>query len=218
MSKNLSDAFGTPAAAAANLSGLLPPRQRPSRETQTEQRAAPEPPVRAPAKPATPSPEPESEREPRRSETPAAEKPVRSATPRRKLRAAPAMARKSQTFQVPVYVLPEVKVVAEQRRKEDRRITNAQIAFDAIDSTFEDLYHLLRDRRVIDRPRDSLFPARRAPRNRVAMNERRVLWAIQATADELEVLDKLIAELGAESRSDLIATAVEADLLPQSRR
>lgn len=217
MSKNLSDAFGTPATTTAGLSGLLPPRQRPSRESQTE-RPAPEtpaqpPPPKSPVRPAEPR-EQEAPAEPE----PTGAKPVRPATPRRKLRTSPAMARQSQTFQVPVYVLPQVKVIAEQRRKQDRRITNAQIAFDAIDATMEELYQLLRARRMVERPQDSLFPARRAPRNRVALNERRVLWAIQATADELEVIDNLAAELGAESRSDLVATAVEADLLPGSRR
>lgn len=216
MSKNLSDAFGTPATAAAGLGGLLPPRQRPSRETQTE-RPAPE----APAQPPPPKPPPRTA-EPREREAQAeaepGPRPARPSTSRRRLRTSPALARQSQTFQVPVYVLPEVKVIAEQRRKQDRRITNAQIAFDAIDATMEDLYQLLRARRMVERPQDSLFPARRAPRNRVALNERRVLWAIQATADELEVIDNLAAELGAESRSDLVATAVEADLLPGSRR
>ena len=215
---NLADAFGTPATAKSNLGGLLPPRQRPSREGQVERR---EPGEERPRKeesssPSTaPAPSPPEPRELAQTEASPRPRPARATAARRKLRPAPALARQSQTFQVPVYVLPEVKVVAEQRRKEDRRITNAQIAFDAIDSTFENLSILLRSRRMIDRPRDSLFPSRRAPRNKVSLAERRVLWAIQATADELEVLDGLVTELNAESRSDLISTAVEASLLPK---
>src|SRR5262249_27435301 len=47
---------------------------------------------------------------------------------------------------------------------------------------------------------------------------RRVAWVIQATAEEIGVLDSLVVELGAESRSELIATALETYLLPKSRR
>jgi metal-responsive CopG/Arc/MetJ family transcriptional regulator len=41
---------------------------------------------------------------------------------------------------------------------------------------------------------------------------------LQATAEELGVLDSLVVELGAESRSELIAAAIEAHLLTKSRR
>jgi hypothetical protein len=47
---------------------------------------------------------------------------------------------------------------------------------------------------------------------------RRVAWLLQATAEELSILDSLVVELGAESRSELIAAALEAHLLTKSRR
>lgn len=116
-------------------------------------------------------------------------------------------------------MLPEVKSVARQHRARDNS-TNADVAFDAIDATFPRLQRLLGERHTRARPEDSLFPSRRQHvRRQTRKTEgRRVLWAIQATAKELDVLDGLVAELGAESRSELIAAAVEAHLLTPPRR
>jgi len=41
---------------------------------------------------------------------------------------------------------------------------------------------------------------------------------LTASAEELDILDGLVAELGAESRSELVAAAVEAHLLTPPRR
>jgi hypothetical protein len=124
-----------------------------------------------------------------------------------------------RSFQIPVYVLPAAKVAAQQRRARER-VTNAEVAFSAIDATFAELQQLLQSRRTIQRKDGSLFPSRRhRPRGSSAEPQsRRVAWVLQATAEELGVLDSLVVELGAESRSELIAAAIEAHLLTKSRR
>jgi hypothetical protein len=139
--------------------------------------------------------------------------------PSRRLRPAPAEFDQTQSFQIPVYVLPAAKAAAQQRRARDR-VTNAEVAFAAIDTTFPELQQLLQSRRTVQREDGSLFPSRRH-RTRGSSAEpqsRRVAWVLQATAEELGVLDSLVVELGAESRSELIAAAIEAHLLTKSRR
>jgi hypothetical protein len=122
------------------------------------------------------------------------------------------------SFQISVYLLPEAKTVAGQIRATEGK-TNAEIAFDAIDAVHSDLPGLLEQRRVSPRPENSLFPARRRKRNRrVPAGQggagRRVLWALQVTDEEAKILDGLVQTVGAESRSELISVAMEADLLP----
>jgi hypothetical protein len=126
---------------------------------------------------------------------------------------------RTQSFQIPVYVLPAAKAAAQQRRVRDR-VTNAEVAFSAIDTVFPELQQLLQSRRTVQRNEGSLFPSRRR-RTRGSSAEpqsRRVAWVLQATAEELGVLDSLVSELGAESRSELIAAAVEAHLLTKRSR
>ena len=144
---------------------------------------------------------------------------AKRSTPSRRLRPAPAEIDQTQSFQIPVYVLPAAKAAAQQRRARDR-VTNAEVAFSAIDTTFPELQQLLQSRRTVQRKDGSLFPSRRH-RTRGSSAEpqsRRVAWVLQATAEELGVLDSLVVELGAESRSELIAAAIEAHLLTKSRR
>lgn len=124
----------------------------------------------------------------------------------------------SQTFQVPTYVRAKVKSAAQQRRAREQQ-TNAELAFEAIDATFADLHELLRQRRTTTRRPDSLFPPRqrRVHGSSTQPDTRVVPWVIQATAAEIAVLDGLVGELGAESRSELIAVALEAHLLSRRR-
>jgi hypothetical protein len=142
----------------------------------------------------------------------------RPRTPSRRLQPAPAQVSQSQSFQVATYIRPAVKTAAQQRRTRDRA-TNAEIAFEAIDATFSDLQQLLQRRRTVQRKPDSLFPARTRRRfgTSAQPETRMVPWVLQATADEIRVLDDLVSELGAESRSELIAVALEAHLQPKRR-
>lgn len=140
-------------------------------------------------------------------------------TPSRRLRPAPTEFDQTQSFQIPVYVRPAVKAAAQQRRVRDR-VTNAEVAFSAIDEMFPKLGQLLQARRTVARRDGSLFPSRRqrARGSSAEPQSRRVAWVLQATAEELGVLDSLVVELGAESRSELIAAALEAHLVTKSRR
>jgi hypothetical protein len=144
---------------------------------------------------------------------------AKRSTPSRRLRPAPAEFDQTQSFQIPVYLLPAAKVAAQQRRTRDH-VSNAEVAFAAIDTMFPELQQLLQSRRTVERKAGSLFPSRRH-RIRGSSAEpqsRRVAWVLQATAEELSILDSLVVELGAESRSELIAAALEAHLLTKSRR
>ncbi|MBV8540596.1 MAG: hypothetical protein JO063_14870 [Pseudonocardiales bacterium] len=207
---DLSEAFGRPAAAQVrNLGDLLPPRPRPVASP-----AEPLPPAVGEEE-GEPGPEPANDA----AVQPPPESPRRATAPSRWLRSAPEELSRSQSFQVAVYVLPEVKPAARRHRARDNS-TNADVAFDAIDATFPELQRLLGERHTRARSEDSLFPSRhqRARRQTLKTEGRRVLWAIQATAEELDILDGLVAELGAESRSELVAAAVEAHLLTPPRR
>lgn len=123
------------------------------------------------------------------------------------------------SYQVPVYVHPGVRNAATDRRKTDK-LTNAEIAFDALDEVQHRLTALIRDRRLQTRPDSSLFPGR-VRRGRLAGggaaatmgDARRVLWGFRATGAELEIIDRLVADTGAESRSELVAVALEETLL-----
>ena len=123
------------------------------------------------------------------------------------------------SYQVPVYVHPGVRNAATDRRKTEK-LTNAEIAFDALDEVQHRLTALIRDRRLQARPDSSLFPGR-VRRGRLAGggaaaaigDARRVLWGFRATGAELEIIDRLVADTGAESRSELVAVALEETLL-----
>ena len=209
---DLSAQFGRSGAAQVrDLGTLLPPR--PPRPAAREQRED-----------ATPTGEVSSEAMPQTTTDGNAGPPVhdqqaKRSIPSRRLRPAPAEFDQTQSFQIPVYVLPAAKAAAQQRRARDR-VTNAEVAFSAIDATFAELQQLLQSRRTIQRKDGSLFPSRRhrARGSSAEPQSRRVSWVLQATAEELGVLDSLVVELGAESRSELIAAAIEAHLLTKSRR
>ncbi|WP_433501801.1 hypothetical protein ACQP1K_28950 (plasmid) [Sphaerimonospora sp. CA-214678] len=119
------------------------------------------------------------------------------------------------TSQLSVYVLPEA-VQAIRRERESTGRLNAEIAFDAIDSTQEVLQHLVEARQMAPRAEGSLFPARRAARRgrrRISEQQARTLWTIQITQAEYQVLKDLVAETGADSVSQLVSAAIEAYLL-----
>lgn len=191
---DLTSAFGVPAAAqTAQLAGRLA-----KRSTASEQPPAPA---------AEPAPAPELAEAP----TPASAPPAAAAAT-----APPAAAEEDGTpTQVSVYLT--AAAVAAVRRAKGRR-TNADVALDAIDATIDQLPALLTARRTTDRP-GSLFPARRrAHRGAFSNDPPRVLWSMKATPAELAVLDRLVGQLGASSRSELIATAIEAHLTRPRRR
>lgn len=217
MTSDLSNAFGRSAASRAGLDGLLPPRVQPGVGPRVDAPRNPSPPEESPIPPPEKTHETAGKAGEKATPRPRTPPPSRAAGAGRRLRPAPAAIAQSQSYQVTVYVLPEAKSAARQRRDRDG-ITNAEVAFDAIDATFTDLQELLRAQRTTARAENSLFPPRRTPRHKSKLQARRVLWSIQATADELTVLDELMAEMGAESRSELIAAAVEAHLLAKNRR
>ena len=125
----------------------------------------------------------------------------------------------STSYQVPVYVHPGVRVAATTKRKTEK-LTNAEIALNAIDEVQHRLAGLVRDRRLQARPDNSLFPGR-VRRGRLGGggavstdgDARRVLWGFRATGAELEIIDRLASASGAESRSELVAVALEETLL-----
>lgn len=189
---DLTSAFGVPATAqTAQLSGRLA-----KRSTASEQ----------PAPAAEPAPTPE----PAEAPAPASAPPAAAAA------APPAAAEEDGTpTQVSVYLT--AAAVAAVRRVKGRH-TNADVALDAIDATIDQLPALLTARRTTDRP-GSLFPARRrAHRGAYSNDPPRVLWSMKATPAELAVLDRLVGQVGASSRSELIATAIEAHLTRPRRR
>src|SRR5690606_11144152 len=191
----LGEAFG--------LAGKLPSRRAAATPTPAQAPVqAPEPPEAAVQVP-PPAPEPAAE------ETPA---PAR--------RADPPQPADDSTFQVSVYVLPDVVRALDGARRRTGR-TNAELAYDALDAVRGRLEELVTARRGGgDRPAGSLFPGRRSRASRAAASAdgRRRLWSMKATADELEVLDGLVEETGARSRSEVISCALEAVHGPRGRR
>ncbi|MFI6029392.1 hypothetical protein [Amycolatopsis magusensis] len=117
------------------------------------------------------------------------------------------------TFQTTIYVLPEARRLAKARRDDTGQL-NATIAMDAVDEALrhEWLPTLIAKRQQKPRPEDSRFPSRRAVRRsrpRGLKSNPRVIWQLFFTADELKVLDEIIDETGAASRSELVSVALE---------
>ena len=163
-------------------------RTAPAAPAAREQRA-----VRPAAAPPAPAPRPQ---------------PVRAAEPVEELDV-------EVTSQLSVYVLPEA-VQAIRKARQSSGHLNAEIAFDAIDSTRDILPYLVQARQVTPRAEGSLFPARRAARRgrrRVSEQQARTLWTIQITQAEHQVLKDLVAETGADSVSQLVSAAIEAYLI-----
>lgn len=212
---DLSNAFGTSAAALANRLARRaspappapptsppvsePPVSEPGASAQADARVDEPPPRQATAasvdRPATPKRAPK--KAPHRTPTPSAPTTVDLTA--------------GSTVQVSVYLLPAALQAVRNRVRETRR-TNADIAFAAIDATHEQLNDLVAHRRTVPREDGSLFPSRVRHRA-TADGDRRILWSMQATPGELQIIDRLVTETGAASRSELISVAIEADLL-----
>lgn len=204
----LGEAFG--------LGGKLAPR-RPGPATGAPARPAPEPPPgdvdQAP--PAAPPAPP-----PAQPPTPPQARPVERQETRPQARQRAELVEDEATFQVSAYVLPDVVRALEAARRRTGR-TNAELVYDALDAVHDRLPELVAARQAGGaRPADSLFPGRRSrtPRAAAAVDGRRRLWSLQATAAELDVLDGLVDGAGARSRSEVISCAVEAVYAPRGRR
>ncbi|MFE3454983.1 hypothetical protein ACFXJ8_39275 [Nonomuraea sp. NPDC059194] len=188
---SLGDAFGT---SAAGLGGLLPPNRPP---------APPPPPVEDASSTAGETAE----------ATPSTRRRAPSADTSR-------LGTEDDTFPVNVYLLPAAITEASRRRR-SRRVDNYELVVDAIDSLRDELPALVARRQSgPGRREDSLFPPRRGASTTAsaARDGRRRLWAFQATEAETAVLDKLVDDVGARSRSELVSCALEAFLLPRRRR
>lgn len=194
---DLTATFGTPARA---LSGLLSRRTAQPLDPAPDDKAV----TPAPAPATSPAPpRPKAQKAASRSE------PAKART--RNLSPVVAGTAAESTSQVAVYLLPEAIRAARAVRAATGQ-TNAQIAWEAIDATHPRLPELVAGQHVTAaRPAGSLFPTRRTTARTVA-EERRTLWAVRATPAELAVVDRLVVETGASSRSALIATAVETHL------
>lgn len=222
MTNDLSDAFG---ASGKSLAGILLPRTpaapRPERPADTDTEPAPDQAPadrRRPATDTTKTPPKTAPADPPAAKAPQQRRRASTGTPRRSAASVePADAPAAASYQISVYVLPQVLTTAAGRRDEEG-LTNAEIAFDAIDENQHRLAGLVRERRTQPRPQSSLFPARtrrgRPGPSTVSTGEgRRVLWAFRATTAELQVIDRLVTSTGAESRSELVSVALEASLL-----
>jgi len=117
--------------------------------------------------------------------------------------------------QISVYVLPAV--VTTVRRSRNGR-TNAQIAFQAITAVRDRLPELVTSHRTAaTKPAAPVGPFAPQPGDRTD-STRRVLWTFKATGRNQRVLDQIAKEVGAGSRSELVAAALEAHLLSRARR
>lgn len=212
MSQNLTDAFG------ASARGLVRPGQRPHRQPQPPtadpaeepqggpSAAAQTPPESLPPAPAAEEPSVQAEPEPAREEEQGDQAPHEQGP-------APA------TSQSIVYLAPGLRDALDAARKRDRR-TNADLVFDAIDRAQHQLPELIRRQQRLDRPPNSLFSARpsRTRQRATTPSERTVPFSFRATADELAVIDRLVEETNASSRSSLVAAAVAATFGRGTRR
>ncbi|MEV4113296.1 hypothetical protein [Nonomuraea sp. NPDC049695] len=116
--------------------------------------------------------------------------------------------------QVSIYVKPEAKERARVLSR-DEGIEYAQLAMDAIDHFLTEnmLTFLVRARLEVSRPNGSRFPPRRNLRSKSKPGIRRVLWPVQFRPAELDILNDLVQDTGAEHLSTLVSVAVEAYLL-----
>jgi hypothetical protein len=239
---DLSKMFGPSAkAGGSTLQGLLPPRggaQQPAAPAPRAPQPGPAPaeadldePNEQPLAPSVtpaPPPSPVAREKPSASEATrrasagsgrTAGPQVRASSRRARTEPAAMVLDDDDTSQVSVYVLPAAKS-AIRRLRTDQGKLNAEIAFDAIDAMSGRLSELVRARQLAPREQDSLFPARRTRRRARTLRQSgeptRVLWTLQVTDAEHEVLDRLIADSGAEGVSQLVSAALEAYLLEES--
>ena len=127
---------------------------------------------------------------------------------------------RDDAFPVAVYLLPEVARKLTQIRRSTGQ-TNADMSLDSIDHWHRrgQLGKLIAQRQVGTRKRtkDSIFPERRGG-GRAKTGQHRKLWTLQATLPELKVIDNLVEEFGANSRSELVSVALEARYGAKARK
>lgn len=210
---SLNEAFGQSAR------GLVSPgRRRPSRpaappvepagseavpEEPSTAAAAPEP---APVAPAAPEPPRRTEAVPQASDAEAA--PVDDYS-----------AGAEATSGSIIYVSPALRDTLDGLRRR-QRCTNADLVFDAVDRTQQQLPGMVARQHRQERPANSLFAGRASrTRQRAATpGDRTVPFTFRATAGELAVIDQQVERTGASSRSALLAVALEAAYGRAARR
>lgn len=113
----------------------------------------------------------------------------------------------ASTVQVNVHLMPHVIALAEHARAGR---TNADIVLDALDQG-GDLPSLLDRHRGQSAPASgpSRFRRNRTPRSRASATPRRP-WTFRVSRDDVAVLDQLVRESGAASRSELVEAALAA--------
>lgn len=202
---NLTEAFG------ASARDLVRPGQRPVRQDQPPE---PEPSVKEVHEPST---TPSSETSVGPPQEPS-ETSTRQDAPESEQgwdEQAPALA----TSQSIVYLAPGLRDTLDAARKRDRR-TNADLVLDALDRARHQLPELVTRQQRQERPPNSLFSARpsRTRQRATSPSERTVPFTFRVTADELVVIDRLVEETSASSRSSLVAAALQAAYARRPRR
>ena len=106
--------------------------------------------------------------------------------------------------QISIYVLPHVP---EAIRAAKHGRTNAAVVYDAIEACLAELPALLEARRAVPATQGhgGLFVRQAAD----TQDDTRVPWTFKVTQANRVVLDDLVARLGANSRSELVSTALE---------
>jgi hypothetical protein len=207
--EDLSDAFGAPRR-SAGLSTLVGARQRAARpqHAATSSPALPERADRGPKPQARTRVETAPPAGPERT---SADEPDRLETVPPPLEAQPAahapMA--DRIYPTAVYVSPQVSARAEAYRRAQTGRTNADVVLDALEACHGRLGALLAAAREPLRPAGELFPGRPAIRRTAKAG---VQLQFRPTHAQLAVIDRLVTEHRAASRSELIAAALDAFL------
>jgi hypothetical protein len=108
-----------------------------------------------------------------------------------------------------VYVTPEVFARAETYRRQHKGRTNADVVLDALEACHERLGELLAAAHGPARPAGGLFPGRPATRR---TPKHGVQLQFRPTQAQLAVIDRLVGEHHAASRSELVSAALDAFL------
>lgn len=203
--ENLSELFGPSAASTATgvntLAGRLPGRRTSAVDTVSAPASSPAAPASSPAAVAPAVQQHQADQAPKAH----AEEPISVDVDADDLPA-----------QISVYVLPAVVTTVRRTRKGR---TNAQIAFQAITALRDQLPKLVASHRTsATKPAAAVGPFAPQSSDRGTSGPRRVLWTFKATGRNQKILDQIVKEAGAASRSELVAAALEAHLLKRRRR
>ena len=207
---SLNDTFGKSARS------LVSPGRRPAAPSTTPQATPREPQAPAPEAAPAPAREPESTAPQRTATEPEQPSTSGSATPAPEPGATAGgtdaySAGAEATSGSIIYVSPTLRDTLDGLRKR-QRCTNADLVFDAVDRTQQQLADMVARQHRQDRPANSLFAGRASrTRQRAATpGDRTVPFTFRATAAELAVIDEQVERTGASSRSVLLAVALEA--------